>query len=261
MPIEHVTNGAHLATFLGDPMYVLLARHLGERWLQNPADPAAWAPVRDIPNDELWRARTAARRRLAEFAKQKAEQDRLLRGEEIEYVRAGADLLDADTLTFGFARRLAGYKRLSLLVADARARAALLTGPRPIQLLIAGKAHPRDADGKRLLEQLFELRDMIDPDGGARLVPRGLRPRARAAARLGLRRLGQPAAAAARGQRDERDEGDVQRLPPPERARRLVGRGLQRQERLGDRGRPRPRPLARGRTPTRTRSTRWSRTR
>ena len=79
--------------------------------------------MRDIPNAELWQARTAARRRLAEFAQQKAEQDRLLRGEAIEYVRAGADLLDADTLTFGFARRLAGYKRLSLLVADAeRAR-------------------------------------------------------------------------------------------------------------------------------------------
>ena len=103
-------------------MYVLLARHLGERWLQNPADPEAWAPVRHIPNDELWHARTAARRRLAEFAQQKAEQDRLLRGEEIDYVRAGADLLDADTLTFGFARRLAGYKRLGLLVGEPRAR-------------------------------------------------------------------------------------------------------------------------------------------
>jgi starch phosphorylase len=166
VPIDHVTNGAHLATYLGDPMYVLLARHLGERWMRSPADPEAWAPVRHIPNGELWRARTAARRRLAEFAQQKAEQDRLLRGEDIDYVRAGADLLDADTLTFGFARRLAGYKRLSLLVADpARAR-KLLTGPPAVQVLIAGKAHPRDAIGKRLLEQLFELRDVIDPAGG-----------------------------------------------------------------------------------------------
>jgi starch phosphorylase len=166
VPVDHVTNGAHLATYLGDPMYVLLARHLGERWLRNPADPEAWAPVRHIPNDELWRARTASRRRLAEFAQQKAEQDRLLRGEQLEYVRAGADLLDVDTLTLGFARRLASYKRLSLLVADPERARALLTGPRPVQVLIAGKAHPRDADGKRLLERLFELRDLIDPDGG-----------------------------------------------------------------------------------------------
>jgi starch phosphorylase len=165
VPIEHVTNGAHLPTFLGDPVYHLLAEHLGDPWLRNPADPAAWAPVREIPNGELWRARTEARRRLAEFAARKAEQDRLLRGEQIEYVRAGASMFDADTLTFGFARRLAGYKRLSLLVADAARARKILTGPTKIQVLIAGKAHPRDADGKRLLERLFELRSMIDPEG------------------------------------------------------------------------------------------------
>jgi starch phosphorylase len=166
VPVDHVTNGAHLATYLGDPMYVVLARHLGERWLRDPADPEAWAPVRHIPNDELWRARTAARQRLAEFAQQKAEQDRLLRGEALSYVDDGTDHLDVGTLTFGFARRLASYKRLSLLVADPERAKALLNGPRPIQLLIAGKAHPRDGDGKRLLERLFELRDLIDPNGG-----------------------------------------------------------------------------------------------
>ncbi len=165
VPIGHVTNGAHLATFLGDPFYRLLAEHLGERWLQSPADPGAWEPVRDVPNAELWRARTEARTRLAEFAQQKAEQDRLLRGEQIEYVRAGASMFDAETLTFGFARRLAGYKRLSLLVADAERASRILTGPHPIQVLIAGKAHPRDADGKRLLERLFDLRSVIDPEG------------------------------------------------------------------------------------------------
>ena len=68
--------------------------------------------MREIPNAELWQARTEARRRLAEYAQEKAEGDRLLRGEPLAYVRAGAELLDADTLTFGFARRLAGYKRL-----------------------------------------------------------------------------------------------------------------------------------------------------
>jgi starch phosphorylase len=165
VPIDHVTNGAHLATFLGDPVYDLLAAHLGEPWLRNPADPAAWEPVREIPDAELWRARTEARGRLAAYAQQKAEQDRLLRGEAIEYVRAGASMFDADTLTFGFARRLAGYKRLSLLVADADRARSILTGPSPVQVLIAGKAHPRDADGKRLLERLFELRSVIDPAG------------------------------------------------------------------------------------------------
>ena len=95
---------------------------------------------------------------------------------------------------------------------------------------------------------------MIDPRRRPRRVPRGLRPRARAPARLGLRRLGQPAPPAAGGERDERDEGDVQRLPAAERARRLVGRGLQRQERLG-RSRATPNPTSR--SPTRPTPTRF----
>ena len=128
-------------------MYVLLAR-APRRALAAEARPTPrpGRPCARSRTPSSGSARTAARRRLAEFAQQKAEQDRLLRGEAIEYVRAGADLLDADTLTFGFARRLAGYKRLSLLVADAeRARAGCSRGRRPIQVLIAGKAHPRDA--------------------------------------------------------------------------------------------------------------------
>ena len=261
VPIDHVTNGAHLATYLGDPMYVLLARHLGERWMRSPADPEAWAPVRHIPNDELWRARTAARRRLAEFAQQKAEQDRLLRGEDIEYVRAGADLLDADTLTFGFARRLAGYKRLSLLVADPAARAQAAHGAAADPGADRRQGAPARRDRQAAARAALRAARRDRPGRRARRLPRGLRPRARPPARLGLRRVGQPAAAAAGGERHERDEGDVQRLPPPQRARRLVGGGLQRQERLGDRGRPEPRPLARRRAPTPTPSTRCSRTR
>src|SRR5262249_38175762 len=85
VPIDHVTNGAHLATSLGDPMSALLIEPLGQRWRESPADPSVWEPVRDIPNAELWKARRDARHRLVQFAQQKAEQDRLLRGEEIDY--------------------------------------------------------------------------------------------------------------------------------------------------------------------------------
>jgi starch phosphorylase len=165
VPIDHVTNGAHLPTFLSEPIFALLAERLGDRWLGNPADPEAWAPVREIPNAELWRARTEARRQLVEYAQEKAEEDRLLRGEEISYAEAGAQTLDPECLTIGFARRLAGYKRLSLLVADPARAARILMGPYPVQLLIAGKAHPQDSDGKKLLQRLFSMRRQIDPDG------------------------------------------------------------------------------------------------
>jgi starch phosphorylase len=165
VPIEHITNGAHLPTFLSDPVWRLLTKHLGERWLANPADPDAWAPVRELPNAELWQARNEARRRLVEYAREKAEQDRLMRGEEIDYVRVAAQTFDGDTLTIGFARRLAGYKRLSVLVADAERARLILTGTPPIQVLIAGKAHPRDVEAKKLLQRLFSLRRQIDPAG------------------------------------------------------------------------------------------------
>jgi glycogen phosphorylase len=168
-PVDHVTNGVHLPTFLTGPFERLLAEHLGERWLRNPADPAAWEGVRAIPNAELWRVRNDARRHLVEYAREKAVADRLLRGEDLEYVEVAGHALDPDTLTFGFARRLAGYKRLSLLVADTARAQKILTGTPPVQLLISGKAHPRDEEGKRLLQALFSLRQQIDAKG-ARVV-------------------------------------------------------------------------------------------
>jgi starch phosphorylase len=165
-PIDHVTNGVHLPTFLGDAFGRLLTEHLGDKWLANPADPAAWEGVRDIPNAELWQARNAARQRLVAYAREKALSDRLLRGEELEYAEATAKTLGPDTLTFGFARRLATYKRLALLVADAERARRILVAPQPLQLLIAGKAHPRDEEGKRLLQQVASLRRQIEPHGG-----------------------------------------------------------------------------------------------
>jgi len=162
VPIDHVTNGAHLPTFLGGPMGRLLDRHLGERWRERAADPDTWLPVLDIPNDELWEARRRARAELVEFVRARAEQDRLQRGEQIEHVRAVERALDADTLTLGFARRLATYKRLYLLTHDPDRFQRILAGPRPLQLLVAGKAHPNDEEGKATLQRLFQLRR----DGG-----------------------------------------------------------------------------------------------
>jgi starch phosphorylase len=162
VPIGHVTNGAHLPTFLGAPMGELLGRHLGEDWLTRAGEPETWEPVADIPNDELWQARCDARRRLLEFVRAETELDQLLRGEQIEEVRAVARCLEDDALTLGFARRLATYKRLHLLTHDPTRARAIFAGSHPVQLLIAGKAHPNDEEGKGTLQQVFQLRR----DGG-----------------------------------------------------------------------------------------------
>jgi starch phosphorylase len=157
VPITHVTNGVHLPTFLASPMRALLDRHLGDDWLARAADPVTWAPVDEIPDEELWAARNDARRELVEYVKAKSVQDRLLRGEDPESVKAVAETFADDTLTLGFARRIATYKRLFLLTYDPeRVRRIFADGP-PLQLVVAGKAHPLDDNAKQMLVDVFGL--------------------------------------------------------------------------------------------------------
>ncbi len=158
VPITHVTNGVHLPTFIASPLAELFDRHLGAAWRAHTADPAAWELVRTIPNEELWAARCDARSKLIEYVREKVQQDRLLRGEQIDYVRSVETLLDPDVLTLGFARRLATYKRLHLLAQDPERARRIMNGPHPVQLLVAGKAHPADGPGKDTLQRLYNLK-------------------------------------------------------------------------------------------------------
>jgi glycogen phosphorylase len=168
VPIGHVTNGAHTATWLGAPMRALLDRHLGDGWIERVSDPATWAAVAEIADDDLWDVRCRQRERLIELVRDRAPFDRLTRGEARDYVEAGMRSLEPDALTIGFARRLATYKRLDLLLQDAERALGLINGDRPLQLVIAGKAHPRDDGGKQLIQRLLALRGA--PGVGHRIV-------------------------------------------------------------------------------------------
>jgi starch phosphorylase len=158
VPIGYVTNGVHVPTWVGGPMRALLDRHLGDGWIAHAADPATWAPVREIPDEELWAVRERQRATLVEFVARRSERDRLERGDDREYVLAASHAMSPATLTIGFARRVATYKRLDLLIRDPDWAISLLGGDRPCQVLLAGKAHPRDDDAKRLLQRLFGLK-------------------------------------------------------------------------------------------------------
>jgi starch phosphorylase len=136
----------------------LLDRHLGDGWPRRAADPATFAPIDAIPAEELWAVRCEQRRMLVEYVRDRSQLMRIARGEPREYVEASARAFDPQVLTLGFARRLATYKRLHLLLHDVQRSFALLRGDRPIQLLLAGKAHPRDDEGKRLVQELFAVR-------------------------------------------------------------------------------------------------------
>jgi starch phosphorylase len=158
VPIGHVTNGVHVPSWIGPPMRELLDRHLGEGWERRAEDPATFAAVEDIPAEELWVVRNEQRARLVEFVRERSVLERVSRGESRDYVEAAAHAFDPDVITIGFARRLATYKRLSLLLTDVQRSLAVLGSDRPVQLLLAGKAHPRDDDGKRQVQNLFGIR-------------------------------------------------------------------------------------------------------
>jgi starch phosphorylase len=158
VPIGHVTNGVHVPTWVGEHMRELFDRHLGSDWLGRVEDPEMWRQVEEIPDQELWDARHRQRRQLVDFIRARSTQDRLLRSDLREYVDAAANGFDDDVLTIGFARRVATYKRLDLLIRDPGATLALLTGERPVQVVLAGKAHPRDDEAKHSLQRLFGMK-------------------------------------------------------------------------------------------------------
>ncbi|MGE5686797.1 MAG: alpha-glucan family phosphorylase [Gemmatimonadota bacterium] len=159
VPIGHVTNGVHLPTWMAPAMRDLLGRYFGAGWESRAAEPATWEPVDRIPDEELWAVRQVLRSDLVEYVRDRSAADRLDRGDSIEYARAASDTFDAGRLTVGFARRLATYKRLYLLTFDRSRALGLLQGERPLQLLIAGKAHPQDEEAKRVVQQqLFPMR-------------------------------------------------------------------------------------------------------
>jgi starch phosphorylase len=167
-PITHVTNGVHVPTWIGTPMRLVLERYLGPLWLERLADPIGQAALAAIPDDELWQARCEQRLELVAFARERSVLDRLARGEPRSYAEAAANALDPEVLTFGFARRVATYKRLHLFLHDRVRALRFLSGDRPIQLVLAGKAHPSDDGAKLLIQELFSVKD--DPAVRERVV-------------------------------------------------------------------------------------------
>jgi starch phosphorylase len=158
IPIAHVTNGVHVPTWIGAPMRELLQRSLGDDWTAHAGDPATWVAIDEIPDQELWSARRGQREQLVSFVRTRSTIDRLARSDVREYVQLAAHAFDPEVLTIGFARRVATYKRLDLLTRDPEWTISLLEGDRPVQVVLAGKAHPRDEDAKRILQRLFGLK-------------------------------------------------------------------------------------------------------
>ncbi|MDH7515055.1 MAG: alpha-glucan family phosphorylase [Bacteroidota bacterium] len=156
VPIGHCTNGVHMLGWMFHRTRVFWQRHLGEKWIYYLKSKAIWQQVADpelVSDEDLWALRYGLRRDLVEYVRRKVK---------AQYTRLGIDfttvqdtILSPDALTIGFARRFATYKRAPLIFRDFNRIMELLhDDERPIQLIFAGKAHPRDDAGKRFIQQI-----------------------------------------------------------------------------------------------------------
>ena len=169
VPIGHVTNGIHTTTWMAPEMQALLDAHLPSDWRSRTSDPACFAAIDRIPDAELWATRRALRARLVDEASEACIPMRLARNEPPEYVDAAMRISDPDALTIGFARRVATYKRLHLLTMQLERGLRLIADTaRPVQIVIAGKAHPADEEAKRTLQSLLNVRG--GPNISSRIV-------------------------------------------------------------------------------------------
>lgn len=169
VPISHVTNGVHLSTWLSQRMAELYSTHLGEDWRTRQDDPALWAKVDEVPDETLWTVHMRCKRDLMNFMRSQVrhrwQQDRV----DPMQVLAGGAMLDPEALTIGFARRFAPYKRATLILQDIERLKKLLLDPwRPVQLVFAGKSHPADDPGKKLIQEVYKLAK--DPAIGGRVA-------------------------------------------------------------------------------------------
>jgi starch phosphorylase len=158
VPIGHVTNGVHFRSWVSLEMNQLYDRYLGPKWREEPADPKLWERTQSIPAGELWRTHERRRERLVGFARIRLAAQLKNRGASQSAIDEAEEVLAPDTLTIGFARRFATYKRATLLLQDPERLARILNDAnRPVQIIYAGKAHPRDQWGKQLIKTIIDL--------------------------------------------------------------------------------------------------------
>jgi len=158
IPITSVTNGVHLPTWLNGDLAMLYDQYLQPDWRERYPDSKIWDLVEDIPSDELWEAHRRRKRNLVAFVRERVVAAAVARKASAAEQRRLVEVLDPDAFTIGFARRFATYKRATLLFRDVERLKRMLTNrERPVQIVIAGKAHPKDLPGKTLIREVVQL--------------------------------------------------------------------------------------------------------
>ncbi len=158
VPIGAVTNGVHLATWMANPFMRLLDYHLGDDWGFRLDDTEIWSAVLGLDAREVWHTHVELKRALIRYLREEARRKWRDEWSEAAQVVAAGALLDPTVFTIGFARRFATYKRANLMFSDVeRLRKIVTSTTRPVQVIVAGKAHPQDTPGKEILQSIYHF--------------------------------------------------------------------------------------------------------
>jgi len=169
VPIDFITNGIHVPTWIEPRLEFLFNKYLGPDWLGEHDNPSIWRRIDEIPDVELWKAHDWLKTKLILKIMDRARQRWMEETPAPQILLASGLLLDPTILTIGFARRFVTYKRATLIFQDIERLKRMLNDHwRPVQIIFAGKAHPADDQGKRIIQQVFNISK--DPSFGGRIA-------------------------------------------------------------------------------------------
>ncbi|NOZ39854.1 MAG: glycosyltransferase family 1 protein, partial [Planctomycetes bacterium] len=169
VPIGHITNGVHVPSWLAYPMQLLYDKYLGADWQQSMGTSEVWQNIYNVDPGELWETHNTLKSRLLEFVRRRMSRQCRRRDEDESMIENARNVLDPSALTIGFARRFATYKRADLFLKNLDEFSTLMSDSnRPVQFIFAGKAHPADEPGKKLIQKIANLR--LDPQFSGRIV-------------------------------------------------------------------------------------------
>lgn len=158
VPIDHITNGIHIPTWIEPKMKLLFNKYLGPDWVDDIDNPLIWELIDEIPDDELWKTHYWLKIKLIDTIRERARQRWINNRVSTSNILGMGTLLDPSVLTIGFARRFATYKRADLIFYDLERLKKLVNNRwQPIQIIFAGKAHPADDPGKRILQKIYNF--------------------------------------------------------------------------------------------------------
>jgi starch phosphorylase len=169
VPITSITNGVHAPTWINGDLATTYDQYLQPDWRERIEDAKMWELVNEIPSQELWEMHRKRKRRMVAFVRERSAASAMARKASSAEMRRLSEVLDPDAFTIGFARRFATYKRATLILRDVNRLKKLLNNPKmPVQIVIAGKAHPKDHPGKTLIREIVTL--SRDPELSKRLI-------------------------------------------------------------------------------------------